>query len=148
MHDTSTIFGGHIIAEDDFECSFARVCPRNELLVLDTFEVSTLAAPEDFGRFAKFFGVSREACLSEEVEGFDLGIWVLALDDDVVNLWSYAEGSVAWEGPRGSGPRESVERQLRVESRKLRVERLDEELRGAGGVLYVTIATRLVELVG
>ena len=109
MHDTCTIFGGHVVAEDNLECTLSRVCPRNELLVLDTLEVGTLAAPEDFGCFTEFFGVSSEACLSEEVEGFDLGIWVLAFDNDVVNLWTYAEGGVAWEGPRRSGPCESVE---------------------------------------
>ena len=91
MYNTCTIFGGYIVAEDDLECTLAWVCPRNELLVLNTLEVGTLAAPEDFGCFAQFFGVSSKARLSEEVEGFDLGIWVLAFDDDVVNLWSYAQ---------------------------------------------------------
>ena len=81
MHNTCTIFGGHIVAEDDLEGTLSRISPRDELLVLDTLEVSTFTAPKDFGCFAEFFGISSEACLSEEVEGFDLGVWVLAFDD-------------------------------------------------------------------
>ena len=77
-------------------------------------EVGTFAAPEDFRYFAKFFGVSCEACFSEEIKGLNLGVWIFAFDDDVVNLWSYTESCVAWECPRGSGPCEGVKRQICV----------------------------------
>ena len=45
MHDTSTIFGGHIVTRDNLESSLAWVSPRDELLVFDAYEVSTFAFP-------------------------------------------------------------------------------------------------------
>ena len=144
MHNTCTILGGYIVTRDNLEGTFTWVSPWDELLVFDANKVSTFAAPENLWGFAKFLGVSREACLSEEVEGFDLGIWVFAFDDDIVNLWTYTESGIARESPRGSGPGENVKRQLAIGDWRLA---LYEKLCGAGGVFDIAVATRLVELV-
>ena len=86
MHDTCTIFGGHVVTRDNLEGTFARISPRDELLVFDANKVGTFAAPENLWGFAKFLAIGSETCLSEEVERFYFGIWVLAFNDHIINL--------------------------------------------------------------
>ena len=43
MHDTCTVFSGHIVSGDDLEGITAlRLEPRNQLMVPDTYELGTL----------------------------------------------------------------------------------------------------------
>ena len=127
MHDTRTILGGHIITWNDTE-SFvffyhhlivlqcARLHPRHQLLVVQAHEVCALASPKDFDRLLVAFlvllccKICRQACLCQNVDGFLFGVWILAFDSHIVNLWTNTERSVGWKCPRRGCPCEDVNR--------------------------------------
>ena len=44
VYDTSTILGADIVTRDDTKGTLARIDPRDELLVVDTDEIATLAS--------------------------------------------------------------------------------------------------------
>ena len=160
MHDTCTIFGGHIVAQDNLKRAFSRIRPWDQLLVLHTLKVSTLAAPKHLWCLAELLAISGQTCLCEEVIrlfafrlfAFRLTIWVLAFDNNVVNLWTYAQRGVAWKSPRSSGPRESVQFSAVNNATQLYTTATQSytfhlKLRRTRCVLHIAVATRLVQLV-
>ena len=106
VHDTGTVLGGHIVTGDNAECLIflnhglaalygTGLHPGHELLVLDTNQFRTLALPEDF-QFLAFLclEVSGNKVLGNDVHGLLLGVGVLALNGNVVNLGTYAKCGV------------------------------------------------------
>ena len=108
-------------------------------------EVSTFEACEYFGCLAKFLGVGGETCFGEDIDGLLLGVGVLSFDSNVVNLRTYAEGSVRRQCPRSGCPREEEDRQLGFDERTIVYQ---SELGCASRIFYVPIAAGLVEFVG
>ena len=122
VHDAGTVFCSDIIARDNTEgfCTLVddfsvlegtRLHPREELFVLHANEVSSFASPKNLEFFTFFrLEVSREARLGENVNGLLVSIWIAALDGNIINLRSYAKGSVGGQSPRRRGPSEDINR--------------------------------------
>ena len=119
MYDTGTVFGGDVVAGDDLEGSLARVHPREEGFVLQSYEVGAFAAPDNlrFQRFAflihsaKFFGICRETCFGEDDnlspalstrEGGRL------FDRHIIDLRTHAKGGVGRQSPWGRRPGDDI----------------------------------------
>ena len=137
MHYAGTVFRSNIVSQNHAEGAFARIEPRDELLVAHALQFGTLeAAREHFVRNL-VTKPSAYQSLREDVGGRSSGIWIGAPDLYVIYVRAYAESGVARKGPWGCGPCEEVQ--------VLFAHHL--ELRAAGGVLHVAVAARLVELV-
>ena len=57
MYDTRTVFGRHVVTGDDTERTLSRIHPREERIVLQTYQVRTLISGYDLRLFlsAEFF---------------------------------------------------------------------------------------------
>ena len=171
MYDARTILSRHIVARDDTESLVflhhhlvvfqrTRLHPRHQLLVVQTHEVSSLAAPEDFEwlliAFLVLFclEVGGQTAFCQNVDSLFTAIRVLALHRHVVNLGTYAESGVRWECPRGGCPCEDVGIQVvrhLVQQFAFAFQPFayifHEELCGHRRVLHIAVATGLVQFV-
>ena len=158
MHDAGTVFGRHVIAGDNAECPFSWIHPGDELFVMKSYEVLAFQRGDNFKRyqFVAFvirvqrqsfsFGVEEMSHqrYSNHYRLFFAAVGVVGMNDVVVDFRSYCEGCVRGKCPGRCGPRQEIS----VAEALHYVERVGaEELGHAGGVLYVAVTSRLVELV-
>ena len=131
MNDTRTVLGSHIVTGDYTEgvgtlvhylvtLQCAGLNPGHQLLIVQTCQVSTLSAPQDFQLLALLsLEVSAQTTLSQDIYSLFAAIGIAALNGHIVNLGSDAEGRIRRQSPRGCGPGQNIKR--RVESGELRV---------------------------
>ena len=164
VDNARTVFGGYIVARDDAEgvgflvhnllvvSQFARVNPREQLLVMDAHKVGALHFGNDVARVL-VVEIGAETRFCHHHRARLLGVGVLGLNSHVVDFRTNAERGVRWQGPRCCGPGQNIKllvvgvgfRQNILNKFVFSVSNL--ELCGAGGVLHVAVATRLVQLV-
>ena len=135
MHYSGSLLGGHIVAGNHAERPLVRTEPGNQLLVAHAHEVRALAASD---HLVRYLVVEKGV---DEVPGDDVGrrvagIGIGGFHPHVIDVRPYAERGVGRQGPGGGGPCEEIEIVL---AHGL-------ELHGAGRVLHVAVASRLVEL--
>ena len=161
MYDTCTVFGSNIVTGNHLESIAHRLDGRHQLLILHAHEVRTLVSAYDavgnelltFFIFRHFPSVGNVA-LGRQV-GIQTGlcqnqcnrvggIGIVGLNSHVVNLRAYAECGIGCQGPGSRGPCQEVRSSPPCH---LRLGVLHLEHRRTGGVLHVTVAARLVQLV-
>ena len=134
--------------------------PWHELLVVHTLEFCTLHVVDDTPWALLLLLVERKKVallallVSLQVRAYQslrhdkrhrlTIVEIVGLDGYIVNLRTHAESHVRWQSPRSSCPCDEV-RFAPLRPLCLRI--LDKELYSGGEVLYVAIATRLVQLV-
>ena len=170
VHNTGTILGSNVVAGDYAESlvggnvpvagvvGLNGLNPGEELLVLHSDEVGADIFADDAERnqlvagFVVFesdsFGFLVEVVV-EQLTSKDNGyrfavVAVVAFDGNVFDFWANAERRVAGKRPRSCSPSQEVGC-APVSHFRLGV--LDFELRNAGGVFDVAVATRLVQFV-
>ena len=149
VHDAGTVFYGNIVTGDNPESAFARVDPREKLLVCDARQLAALELAVQHAERVLVVEVRRHQGLCQYVYGRLLGVGVHALNADIVDIGTDAECGVRREGPGSSGPCQEVYRQFgTLEQFGRGVVAHDLELRRDGGVLHVAVASGLIELVG
>ena len=163
MNDTGTILCSHIITRNHSEGALARIEPRDELLIADAHQIRTLeSAVKHLVRHelvARFVILEGNVCslriemgvhksLSHYIESRLTSIWVERKDTYIVDVRAYAEGCVRRKSPRRGCPGKNICRDSLAEE-ELRLLVTDNcELSHGSGILHVTVAARLVELVG
>ena len=126
VYDTCTVFGRHIITRNDAISTLARVYPREERVVLQTYEVRTFVTGYDFG----VFEIRGETGFCENNM-----FAVLERNLHIIYFRSYAEGGVGRQCPRCCSPRNDIPSVFQM------------ELCRTGQILHITVTTGLVQLV-
>ena len=133
----SALLGGDIVAKYHAESAFARIKPRNELLVAQSLELAALeGARQDLIRDLVVKPAVYQR-LGQYINGRLSGIWVRALHTDIVDVRIHTKSGVTRKGPRSGSPSEEI---LIFLTHNLK-------LHAASGVLHVAVASRLIQLV-
>ena len=150
MYDARTVHRGHVVAGDDAEGVAHRLHPVDELPVAYSDQFRTLVNPfpdavrslhlrSEIG-WKQFFGENDRLGL--------LRVGIEAFHTHVFDVVAHGERRVGGQRPGRRGPCEEVERTLCVIEQEFAPLVADDfELRRAGRVLHVAVASRLVELV-
>ena len=158
VHDARTVLGGHVVAGNHAESTLAGVHPGDELLVAQTHKVLALDGGDDFvghqlvagfviiKRNFLGFGVEHTVhqCLGHGGGDGFAGVGVVGAHDGVADVGANAQCGVRRESPGGGGPGQHARFAPAFHGGD-GVKQC--ELRGAGGVLHVAVATGLIELV-
>ena len=161
VDDTGTVIGSDIVARNHLEGIAHGLDGGHQLLVLHTHEVGTLITGHDaignqlfatriFGHIATIGNgtlcgqIGIQTSLGEHQCYLVGSIRIIGLHSDIVDFGTYAECRISSQRPRCRRPGKEI-RCTPLCHLGLRILHL--ELCGTGGVLHVTIATRLVQLV-
>ena len=126
MYDTGTIFGGDIVARDHTIGTRSGIYPGEERFVFKPDKVRTFVACNNLC----VLEIRGQAGLCED----DM-FAALQLDLHIVDLRSYAERSIARQGPWGRGPSDDISTVFEM------------ELCGTSQVFDIAVTAGLVELV-
>ena len=161
MYDTCTILGCHVVAGNHAESFTHRLDHGQQLLVFNTYEVCAFvmahyAIGKEFlsllelrhfatiGNLCCCVEIGRNSCLCHHDCDFLSGIGVVCLQGHIVNLGTYTKRGVGGKCPRCGRPSHE---ERSAPPCHLGLWRLHAEQGRAGRVLYVTIASWLVQLV-
>ena len=151
MHDTRTVGGGHVVAQDDAERIARRLHPGDKLFVADAFEVRTLVGDRSDFELALHLGgkIRPQQFFGQDDSLGGIRIGIAAFDAHVFDFGAYGQRGIRRQCPGRGGPSQEVEIAFgSVEEFFAPLVADDFELRRTGGILHVAVAARLVQLVG
>ena len=92
VNDTGTVLSGHIVSEDDLECTVGlRLEPRDELVVGNACKFAALEFAVEYPERNLAVEPYREQCLRNHVNRFLAAVRIGRCDPDVVNVGADAK---------------------------------------------------------
>lgn len=154
MDDTGTVFRGNVVTANDAECVSVHCEEWYELFIVQSDQVLALQFGHDFAlwQFLAVAEVGIDELLGKDEHSLLSVVWVGGFYHRIVQFWTDTESRVGGQGPWGRGPcqhpclpffRGSAQGFWQTAVFR----RLQTELGGDGRVLYVAVASRLVQLV-
>ena len=163
VYDTRTVLGGYIVTCDHAESlllshlplaalvSLNGLNPLDQLLVVDTYQISTLIATillNGVGTLQLLVEDRGQQLASHDHRLRLLVVGIEALNTHVVDLGTNGQRSVRRQSPRSGRPSQEIELALNVLEQVLALLISNHtELSRAGCILHIAVATRLVQLV-